>query len=127
MTSVENRVQNAVLTAMENLVILRVELAIKSANAPSGRSVHGNVLEPHQRDFLGNVERLQMTASSRINSNRDLNRIDRTRGNFTAQEGDLLVNGKKMTGKHMLITIDQSDRKNLYIVETKISRETSHE
>ena len=33
MTSVETRVKDAVLTAMENLVILRVELAMESANA----------------------------------------------------------------------------------------------
>ena len=36
MTSVKTRVQDAVLTAIENLVIPRVELAMKSANAPSG-------------------------------------------------------------------------------------------
>ena len=33
MTSVETRVQDAVLTEIENLVILTVELAMKSANA----------------------------------------------------------------------------------------------
>ena len=91
MTSVETRVQDAVLTAIENLVIPRVELAMKSANAHSERSV-GNVLEPDQRDFLGDIEGLWMTASSRINSHMDLNRIDETRGNITVDEGDLLVN-----------------------------------
>ena len=45
-TSVETRVQDVVLTAIEDLVIPRVELAMKSANAPSRRSVDGNVLEP---------------------------------------------------------------------------------
>ena len=52
MTSVETNVQDAVLTAIENLVIPRVELAMKSANAHSERSVDGNVLEPDQRDFF---------------------------------------------------------------------------
>ena len=51
MTSVETRVQDALLTAIEYLVIPRVELAMKSANAFSERSVDGNVLEPDQRDF----------------------------------------------------------------------------
>ena len=50
MTSVETRIQDAVLTAIGNLVIPRVEMAIKSANAPSGRSVDG-ALEPDQRNF----------------------------------------------------------------------------
>ena len=53
MTTVENRVQHAVLTAIENLVTLRMELVMKSANALSGRSVDDNVLEPDHWDFSG--------------------------------------------------------------------------
>ena len=37
MTTVENRVRDAILTAIESLVIPRVELAMKSVNASSGR------------------------------------------------------------------------------------------
>ena len=37
-----------------------------------------------------------MTASSRINSHTELIRIDETRGNITAEEGDLLVNKKSI-------------------------------
>ena len=91
MTSVETSVQDAVLTAIENLVIPRVELGMKAAIAPSGCSVVGNVLEPDQRDFLGNIESLRMTASSRINSHTDLNRSDGTRGNITVEEGNFLI------------------------------------
>ena len=96
MTSVETRIQDAVLTAIENLVILRVEMAMKSANAPSGQSVDGNVWQHDQRDFWGNIEGVQMTASSRINSRTDLNRIDETPGNISVEEGDLLVNENKI-------------------------------
>ena len=96
MKLVETRVRDAVFTAIENSVIPRVQLAMKSANASSGRSVDGNVLEPDQGDFSGNIEGLQMTASTRINSQTDLNWIDETRGNITAEEGDLLVNEKNI-------------------------------
>ena len=96
MTTVETRVQDAVLAANESLAIARVELAMKSANASSKRSVDGNVLELDQRDFSGNIEGLQMTASSRINSRTDLNRIEETRGNITVEEGDLLVNERNI-------------------------------
>ena len=51
MTSVETKVQDAVLTAIENFIIPRVELGMKSANAPSERSVDCYVLELDQRDF----------------------------------------------------------------------------
>ena len=37
-----------------------------------------------------------MTASSKIHSRTDLNRIDETRGNITVEEGDLLVNEKNL-------------------------------
>ena len=37
-----------------------------------------------------------MTASSRIHSRTDLNRIDETRENITVEEGDLMVNEKKI-------------------------------
>ena len=51
MTIVETRVEDAVLSAIKNLVILRVELAMKLVNASSGRGVDSVVLDPDRRDF----------------------------------------------------------------------------
>ena len=45
MTTVETRVQEAVLTVIENLVITRVELTMKVVNASPGWSVDDNVFE----------------------------------------------------------------------------------
>ena len=94
LTSVETRIQDAVLIAIEKLVIARVELAMKSANAPSGRSVDGKVVEPDQRDFLSNIKSLRRTSLSTINSHTDLYRFDETRGNIAVEEGELVVNDK---------------------------------
>ena len=69
---------------------------MKSVTASSRRIVDGNILEPDQRDFLGNVGGLQMTASSRIHSRTDLNRIDETHGKVTVEEGDLVVSEKNI-------------------------------
>ena len=77
-------------------MIHRVELTMRSANSSSGRSFDGNVLEPGQRDFAGNIDGLQMTASSGMNSHRDLNRIDETRGITTVEAGGLLVNERNI-------------------------------
>ena len=96
MKSVETRVQDAVLTAIDIAVIPTVKLAMKSTNAHSEWSVDGNVLEPDQREFLGNIGGLRMPGSSRINSHTDINRIDETRGNINVEEGDLLVNEKNI-------------------------------
>ena len=96
MTTGETRLQDAVLTAIEKLVIPGVELAMKSAKASSVPSVDVNVLEPGRRFFLVNIEGLQMTTSSRINSHKNLNNTDETRGNFIVEEGDLLVYEKNI-------------------------------
>ena len=74
MTAVETIVQDAVLTAIENLVNPTVELAMKSTNASSGRFVDGEVLGADERAFSITVEGLQMTASSAIHSHTDLNK-----------------------------------------------------
>ena len=90
MTKVETRVQDAILAAMENLVILKVELLKKSVvKASSGRDFVSIVPDPDQRDFTGNIEGLQMTASSRMNSNTNLNKIVETRVNITVEGSDL--------------------------------------
>ena len=88
MTTFETILQDAVLTAIENLVIPRVELAMKS----SARGVDTVVLDPDQRKFSKSIQSLQMTASSIINSHLDLNRIDEYRGSITVEGGDLTVN-----------------------------------
>ena len=96
MTTVETKAQNAVLTVIENLVLPRVELAMKSVNASSGHRVGGAVLDPDGVDFSGNIEGLQLTTSNRINSHTDWNRIDETRGNTIVEEGDLSVNWRNI-------------------------------
>ena len=96
MTTVETKVQDAVLTAIENLVVPRVKLVMQSVNASTGRGVGSVVSHPDQGDFSGNIEGFQMTASSIINSHTDLNSIDETRGNITVEGGDLLVNERNL-------------------------------
>ena len=53
-------------------------------------------LTPYQKDFLEILENLQLTASSRLNSNTDLNRIDETRGNFTVEVGEFSISEKDL-------------------------------
>ena len=104
MKSVKTRIHDAVLTATENMVIPRVELAIKSDIVSSGRGIDSVVLDPDLRDFSGNIEGLQ---KSTINSKPVLKRIDKTSGNIAVEEGDLAVNGRnsvRETQVHHLVT-----------------------
>ena len=104
MSTVETRLDDAILIAMENLVILSEEIAMKPVNAFSGRNTESIVLVPDQRDFSGSIESLQMTISIRINSTANLIRIDEIRDNITIEVGDLSVK-KTLTVKRALITI----------------------
>ena len=74
-TTVQRRVQDKVLTAIKSLVIPWEELALKSTNATWGRNVDGNVLALDKRDFSGQIEGLQKTASSKTDSHTDLNTV----------------------------------------------------
>ena len=92
MTTGETRVQDAVMTALKSLVFRSVELALESVSASSGGGVGCVVLDPDQGDFSGNIEGLQMNASSRKSSYTDFKRTDETRSNITVEGSDLLVN-----------------------------------
>ena len=100
MTTVKTRVQDAMMTAIENLAFPEVELAMKSGNASYGHGLGSVVMDPDQRVFPGNVEGLQMTASSRINSQTDLNGIDENRGSITVEGRDLMVDEEKSANTH---------------------------
>ena len=99
MATVETRVKDAILTFLESLIIPGEELAMKSVYAPSGQNIDSIVPDADQGYFSGNIKSLQFAASSRINSNTDLNRIDETRGNITVVTGDLSVN-ERNTDRH---------------------------
>ena len=53
--TVENRIQNAILTAIENLVAPKIELAIKSKNASSGRDTTSVSANSERRERVGIV------------------------------------------------------------------------
>ena len=67
MTSVESKKRDAILTAIENLVKPRAELAMKSVDLSSGRGVHRVVFDADRRDIKRNVEGLLLTAPIKVN------------------------------------------------------------
>ena len=74
--AVEIRVHDTVLTAMENMVLPGVEMAVGSITGSSGRGQTSVVQNPDHRVFSRNIEVTPlMAASSRtdLNINQDLN------------------------------------------------------
>ena len=53
--TVETRVYEAILSAMDNFVVRRMELAMRSIGIFSARIASSVVLDPNQRDFSGDT------------------------------------------------------------------------
>ena len=51
--TVEDRIQNAILTAIDNMVAPKIELAIRSVNASSGRDVTSMVSNSESGEHVG--------------------------------------------------------------------------
>ena len=93
-------------------MIPRVELAMKSANAFSGRILDSKVLEPDQKEFSGKIDDPQMIVSSKMKSRTGLNKIDETCGYSPVEVCDLLVN-ERSAARHI-----HTPRKNLIAIDS---------
>ena len=123
--TVETRLLEKKLSAMDKLVIRWMDPVMRSVGISSSRnssSASNVVWNPDHRDLSGDTNGTQMTSWSRFNSNAHSNGIDDTRANFDLEEGDLLVGEKIPTWKHTLITGRLHDF--YYIVNTVVIHPT---
>ena len=84
--TVEDRIQNAILTAIENIIAPTIELAIRSINASSGREVTSVSASSERREHVGvdiPSEKNNLLAVSNVN--------DETRHNIANEVSELSV------------------------------------
>ena len=62
--TVEDRIQNAILTTIENIVAPKSELAIRSMNASSGQDVTGASATSERREYFGSNVPFENTSES---------------------------------------------------------------
>ena len=87
--SVENRMHDTVSTAMDSVLIPKVEMAAKSITGSAGHGTSSEVQNPDRRDFLGSFRNtLLMSASSRLDKDIELNGNDETRNDMDFEDGD---------------------------------------
>ena len=87
--TVEKRVHDAILTAMDNVTIPRVEIAVRSVTESAGQEPNSVVQNAGQRDFSGNREDTPlMWASNRLDSSFDQDRNDETRNVDSFEDGN---------------------------------------
>ena len=88
--TVEDRIQNAILTAIENIVAPKIELAIRSINASSGRDVTSVTANSERGERVG-INASFENASENNNTLRVPNVSDETRLNIPGEVGELSV------------------------------------
>ena len=78
--TVENLMHDAIWTAMDKVVIQRVEMVVKSITSSSGHGTNSEVQNPDRRGFLGNAGNTPlMSASSRLDLYTNQDKNDETR------------------------------------------------
>ena len=88
--TVEDRIQNAILTAIENIVAPKIELAIRSINASSGRDATSVSANSERSECVGVNASLEN--ASKNNDTLDVSNVnDETRHNIPDEVSELSV------------------------------------
>ena len=90
--TVEDRIQNAILTAIDNIVAPKIELAIRSINTSSGRDVTSVSANSERREHAG-INAFSENASENNNKLNTTNENDETRQNIHDEVSELSVPG----------------------------------
>ena len=99
--TVEDRIQNAFLIAIDNIITTRIDLAVKSINASSGRDAACVTKNSEFGERVGIVASFE-NAPERNSTFHDLNANDATRRNIPDKVSEF--QGQILTGNHTLIT-----------------------
>ena len=87
--TVKNCMHDAVLTAMDTLVLPKFERATKSITGSTGHGHIRDVQNPGRRNFIGNTGKTPiMSTSSQLDLNRNQDRNDETRNDENFDGGD---------------------------------------
>ena len=90
--TVEDRIQNAIVTAIDNIVAPKIELALRSINASSGRDVTSVSARSERREHTG-INAFFENASENNDTLNVTNVNDETRHNINDEVSELSVPG----------------------------------
>ena len=92
--TVEDKIQNAIFTAIDNIVAPKIELAIRSINASSGRAATSVTANSEGREHV-RINASFENASENNNMEQVLNENDETRNNIPDEVSELTVSGAR--------------------------------
>ena len=88
--TIEDRIQNAILTAIDNIIAPKIDLAIRLINASSGRDVASVSLNSERKEQVGISASFESASGS--NDTLGISKVnDETRNNFADEVSELSV------------------------------------
>ena len=125
--TVEDRIQNAVLTAIDNIVDPKIELAIRSINASSGRDVTSVLANSESRERTGINASFENASENNNNTLSVTNINDETRRNIQDEVSELSVPGThfdRQPHTHHMVTGAKGQIHNHHNMVTRGSEES---
>ena len=101
--TVADRIQNAILTALDSIVAPKIALEIRSTNAFSGRNATSVTANSEHGEHVGITATFENASGNNIVIHIS-NANDETRNNIADEVSDLSSQKHILTGKHTLIT-----------------------
>ena len=90
--TVEDRIQNAILTAIDNIVAPKIELAIRSISASSGRDVTSVSVNSERREHVGIKASFENASGNNDTQVKVISKVnDETRHSITEEVSELSV------------------------------------
>ena len=87
--TIENCIHDAILTAIDNVVMARVEMAVKSITSLARHGTSSEVQNPDWKVFLGNIRNTPLMSASRwLDLDNEINRNDETRSDVDFEDSD---------------------------------------
>ena len=101
--TVEDRIQNSFLTAIDDIIIPRIELAVGSINAFSGQDTASVTAKLERGKYIGITASFE-NISERNKTFHKINSDEETGGNIPDEADEFPVPRTHLTGSHTLIT-----------------------
>ena len=123
--TVEDRIQNAILTAIDNIVAPKIELAIRSINASSGRDVTSVTANSERGEHVGIIASFENASENNILRVSNVN--DETRQNIPDEVSELSVPGTRFDRQpqtHHMVTGAKEQIHNRHDMVTGVIEET---
>ena len=110
--TVEDRIQNAILMAIDNIIAPKIQLVVRSINGSSGRDMASTRTKSKRKERVGIIATFETASENNIVLHAS-NMTHETLNTNPDEVNEVLVSGKRLTGNHTLMTSSNATNHNL--------------